>query len=215
MRNLLKPVRSCIFPVMCDEYTEVPIKEQLTFCMRWVNNDLEFFEKFLGFYKIPDIKIRTIVIVMKDILLRYQLKPDMCRGQCHDCASNMLRKLFGVATQFFAEQPKSYYTHCHAHSLLLWIKDAIKSTKILRDTMGTAAEITILIKYSPKRENILGSINENIECENSSEFHANNLLKLSESVQYVSKGFWITTMCYGMFENTVSKLSENTVSMQQ
>ena len=81
--------------------------------------------------------------------------------------------------------------------------------------MGTTDEITILIKYSPKRENILGSINENIECENSSEFHANNLLKLSESVQYVSKGFWITTMCYGMFENTVSKLSENTVSMQQ
>ena len=186
MRNLLKPVRSCIFPVMCDEYTEVSIKEQLTFSMRWVNNDLEFCEKFLGFYKIPDIKISTIVIVMKDILLRYQLKLDMCRGQCHDGASNMLGKLFGVATQFFAEQPKSHCTYCHAHLLSLSIKDAIKSTKILRDNMGTAEEITILIKYSPKRENILGSINENIECENSSEFHANDLLKLSESMLYVS-----------------------------
>ena len=133
MTNLLKPVLSCIFPVMCDEYTEVSIKEQLTFCMRWVNNDIEFSEKFLGFHKIPDLKISTLVIVMKDILLRYQLKLDMCRGQCHDGASSMFGKLFGVATQFFAEKPKLHYTHFHAHLLLLSIKDAIKGTKILQN----------------------------------------------------------------------------------
>ena len=53
MRNLLEPVRSCIFSVMCDEYTDVSNKEQLFFCMCWVNNDLEVSEKFLGFYEIP------------------------------------------------------------------------------------------------------------------------------------------------------------------
>ena len=47
--------------------------------------------------------------------------------------------------------------------------------------MGTAEEITILIKYSPKRENILGSIKEQIECESDSDFRANNLLKLSKT----------------------------------
>ena len=52
MRNLLEPVRSCIFLVMCDEYTDVSNKEQLTFCVRWVNNDLEVSEKFLEFYEI-------------------------------------------------------------------------------------------------------------------------------------------------------------------
>ena len=73
VRNLLKPVRSCIFSVMCDEYTDVSNKGQLIFCMSWVNNDLEVSEKFLGFYEIPDIKSSTIVTVVKDILLRYQL----------------------------------------------------------------------------------------------------------------------------------------------
>ena len=34
MRNLLEPVRSCIFLVMCDEYKDVSNKEQLTFCVR-------------------------------------------------------------------------------------------------------------------------------------------------------------------------------------
>ena len=149
--------------------------------MRWVNNDFEVSEKFLGFYEIPDIKSSIIVTVMKDILLRYQLNLDMCRGQCYDGASNMLGKSSGVANQIFAEQPKTHYTHCHAHSLSFLVEDITKNIKILQDTMGTAEEITILIKYSPKRENILGSIKEQIECENDSEFHANNLLKLSET----------------------------------
>ena len=47
--------------------------------------------------------------------------------------------------------------------------------------MGTTKEIPILIKYSPKQENILGSIKEQIDWENDSDFHANNLLKLSET----------------------------------
>ena len=149
--------------------------------MRWVNNNLDVSEKFLGFYEILDIKSSTIVTVMKDILLRYQLNLDMCRDQCYDCSTNMLGKSSGVTTHISAEQPKAHYTHCHAHSLLLSVKNVTKNTKILRDTMGTAEEITILIKYSPKRENILGSIKEQIECENDSDCHANNLVKLSET----------------------------------
>ena len=143
---------------MCDEYTDVSNKEQFTFCMHWVSNDLEISEKFLGFYEIRDIKSSTIVTVMKDILLKYQLNLDMCRGQCYDSASNMLGKSSAVATQIFAEQPKAHYTQCHALSLSLSVKDVTKNTKILRDTMGTAKETTILIKYSPKQENILGNI---------------------------------------------------------
>ena len=180
IRNLLEPVRTCIFSIMCDEYTDISNKEQLTFCMRWVNDDLQVSEKFLGFYEIPNIRSNTIVAVMKDILIRYQLRLDMCRGHCYDGASNMLGKSSGVAAQIFAEQPKPHYTHCHAHLLSLSVKDATKHTKILRDTMGAVEEIIVLIKYSSKRENILGTIKEQIECENGDDdFHTDNLLKLS------------------------------------
>ena len=178
IKNLLEPVRSCIFLVICDEYKDVSNKERLTLCMCWVNNDLEvlffIYLEFLEFYEIPDIKSSTIVTVLKVNL-------DMCRGQCYDGTDNMLGKSSGVATQIFAEQPKAHYTHCHAHSLSLSDKDVTKNTKILRDIMGTTEEIPILIKYSPKQENILGSIKEQIDWENDSDFHANNLLKLSET----------------------------------
>ena len=82
MRNLLESIRSCIFSIMCDEYKDISNKEQLTFCMRWVNSDLEVYEKLLGFYEIVDTKSSTIVKVINEILLKYQLNLDICRGQC-------------------------------------------------------------------------------------------------------------------------------------
>ena len=39
--------------------------------------------------------------------------------------------------------------------LSLTVKDVTKAIMILRDIMGTAGEIIILIKYSPKSENLL------------------------------------------------------------
>ena len=79
-----------------------------------MNNDLEVSKKFLVFFffEIPDKKSRTTVTVMNDILLRYQLNPDMCRGQCCDTASNVLGKSSSVTTQIFSEQPKAHCTYC-------------------------------------------------------------------------------------------------------
>ena len=80
LRSLLKTIRGNMYSIMCDEYTDIANKEQLTFCLRWVTGNLEVHENFLGFYEIPDIKSATIVSVIKDTLTRYQLSLDMCRG---------------------------------------------------------------------------------------------------------------------------------------
>ena len=91
------------------------------------------------------------------------------------------RLILWRCNQFYTEQPKAHDTHCHAYSLSLSVRGVSKNTKTLRDTVGTAEEITILTKYSPKWENILGSIKEEIEFEKDSDFYATNLLKLSET----------------------------------
>ena len=75
----------------------------------------------------------------------------------------MMGKKSEVAQQILKEQPKVLITHCHGHSLSLSIKDANKQYRIIRKTIGTAGEIFLLIKFSSKREQILGAINENIE----------------------------------------------------
>ena len=83
---------------MADEGTDVSNKEQLSFCIRTVNQDLNSFEDFIGFHELENIKSDTIVHVIKDILIRMRLSLDDCRGQTYDGASNMMGKKSGVST---------------------------------------------------------------------------------------------------------------------
>ena len=77
---------------MCDEGTVCSNLEQLSFNIRSVDDDLEFHEDFLGFYEVDNVKSDTIVVAIKDSLLRFNLSLDSCRGQIYDVANNMLGK---------------------------------------------------------------------------------------------------------------------------
>ena len=149
---------------MADEYTSVSNKEHVSICIRSVDPvTLIAREDFCGFYEVPNIKSDTIVKVIKDALIRFCLPLKNLRGQTYDGASNMMGKKSGVATQIKAIQPKALATHCHGHSLNLAVKDVTQDVKILKNTMGTVGEICILVKFSPKREHMLGNIQDNIE----------------------------------------------------
>ena len=171
-----------IFSIMCDEYTDCSNKEQMSFCVRTVDEGFEANEVFLGFYEVHNIKSDTLVAAIKDILLRLNLPIDKCRGQTYDGASNMFGKRSGVATQISSLQPKALPTHCYGHSLSLAVKDLTSNCKILGDTMGTVGEICILIMFSPKREKILGALSENVEGIDDDDVDGGTLLdKMSET----------------------------------
>ena len=99
---------------MSNEWTDIANLEQNSICVRTVNDNLEVFDRFLGFYEIPNIRIETIVTAIKDALIRMQLPLSSCRGQTYDGASNMLGKTFGVAPKILNEVPKALPTHFHA-----------------------------------------------------------------------------------------------------
>ena len=60
-------------------------------------------------------------------------------------------------------------------------KRSYKQSKVLGNTMGVAEEILVLVRYSPKRENILGCIKEQVEFESQPEEKANDITKLSQT----------------------------------
>ncbi|XP_076308589.1 zinc finger MYM-type protein 1-like [Tachypleus tridentatus] len=85
----LQDVESCIrngryFSILAVECTDVANKEQLTICIRWIDNNLEPHEDFIGFYEIPTIKADTIVLAIKDAIIRMNLTLANCRGQCYN-----------------------------------------------------------------------------------------------------------------------------------
>ena len=193
LRSLLKKIEGKIYSTMCDEYTDCSNHKQLIFCLHWAEA-LKAHETFLGFCEIPNIKSSAIVSVIKYILTKYQLSLENFRGQCYDGASNMLGKTSGVAVKLQKLQPKADYTHCYGHSLSLTVKDVTKKVKILGDTMVTAREIIVLIKYSPERENLMEKIKKQIKCNEEVEIKVNSISKLS-------KTRW--TVCAECFKRTL------------
>lgn len=71
IRDLVSEIRGGFFSIICDEYTDISNKEQITICIRWVDKELEAHKDFLGFYNVPDIGTETIVSPIKDVLLNY------------------------------------------------------------------------------------------------------------------------------------------------
>ena len=51
------------FFIICDKYTNISNKEQLTIC-------INFDEDFFSFYNVPDTASETIVSVIKDVLFK-------------------------------------------------------------------------------------------------------------------------------------------------
>ena len=105
-----------MFSLMCDEYTDVSNKQQLSMCVRWIDDSLNPHEDFLGFYEFPNMASDTIASAIKDSLTSFNLPLSDLRGQTCDNASNMVGKRSGVAAQIKIVQPKAIETHCHGHS---------------------------------------------------------------------------------------------------
>ena len=74
------------YSMMADEGTDVSNAEQLSFCVRSLDDNLNVDEDFLGFYELDNIRSATIVKAIKDILLRCSLNLTDCRGQTYDGA---------------------------------------------------------------------------------------------------------------------------------
>jgi hypothetical protein len=177
---------SQFFAIMADEYTDISNKELLSICLRWIE-DLRVHEDFVGYYQLSNIKSETIVNAIKDCLVRMQLSLKDLRAQAYDGASNMFGKNSGVSVQIATEQPKALATHCQGHSLNLGIKTTMTNSKQLKDVMGTVTEIITLVKYSPKREAMLGNIKDLIHFESQ---HTDNEIGIAPTLDKLSATRW-------------------------
>ena len=77
-------------------------------------------------------------------------------------ASNMSGAKTGVAKRITDVEKRALYIHCYGHALNLACNDAMKQSKVLKDSLAVAYEITKLIKFSPKREGIFEKLKEEL-----------------------------------------------------
>ena len=153
--NVLRQVSVCLqrspfLTLIMDETTDISNKEQSVIVLRWVSEDFEVNEEFLGVYNVPTIDAATFTGAAKDTLCRMNLPQSKLRGQYYDGASTMSGVKNGVAKKIQEEEPRAVYTHCYGHSLNLATCDAVKQSKPIKNALETTQKITKLIKYSPR-----------------------------------------------------------------
>ena len=68
------------FAIMLNESTDVSVKEQASVCFRYVAHDLTVNETFLGFYETAATDAGTLFTITSDVLTRFELKLENCRG---------------------------------------------------------------------------------------------------------------------------------------
>ena len=127
-----------------------------------MNDELQPHEEFIGLYEVATIEVLSIVAVVKDCLLHLNISIAKVRGQCYDGASNMTGVRRGVATLLQREQPIAYFTHCYGYSLNLAVSDTIKKCVSMKKALDTTHEITKLVKYFPRRQNIFNRLKDEI-----------------------------------------------------
>ena len=87
-REIADAVSGQWFTIMVDETTDQSNLEQMVFCLRYVDCNLNVHEEFVGLYSLESTSADSIVSTVKDILLRINLSLKNCRGQCYDGASS-------------------------------------------------------------------------------------------------------------------------------
>ena len=153
LREIATSLQSAVFyAVMVDETTDKANKEQVVLVFRWVDDALVAHEEFAGLYLTDSITSEALVAVIKDTLLRMNLKIEHCRGQCYDGASAMCGAKKGVAKVLRDEEPRAILTHCYAHALNLAVSDCVKQCNVIKCSFDVVGEVSKLIKKSPKRD---------------------------------------------------------------
>ena len=131
---------------MVDECADITNEEQLVICFRWLDENLEVHEDFVGFHPLCDTKADTVVKVILDTIHRKDLKIKNARGQCYDGASTMAGVKNGVEAKIKVMNEAALYTHCYGHALNLAVNDCIRNTKDLNDVWVMLKEICNLVK---------------------------------------------------------------------
>ena len=152
VQNLLSRItQNMFFAIIADETRDVQNKEQLSLCIRSVDDKFCVHEDFVSMIHVEKTDAESLSKEIKDKLNTFGLTLQNCRGQGYDGAATMIGRLNGVGARIQREESTAITVHCLAHSLNLCLQDAAKTCDMVRNSISLIKDITQLILNSPKR----------------------------------------------------------------
>ena len=145
-----------VFAIMADEVTSHN-QEVMAICARFVDQDCQVREEFLGFCNVDRITGVVLANEIKKVLQDNNIDIECLRGQCYDGAANMSGKTSGVQAIIKRAAPKALYTHCSSHCLNLVIAHSCKLLCI-RNAIDKMQSVIAFFLMSPKRNKLLEGV---------------------------------------------------------
>ena len=154
LRLISQDVGDKPFSLMIDETSDITKTEQVSICIRFVNDDDNIQETFLGFYDTASTSAEALFELAIKVLADLGLDIQNLVGLCFDGASNMSGQITGLQARFKAVVAWAIYVHCYAHQLNLVIVKTITDVLILSKVLGVVQALHNFITASPKRNNV-------------------------------------------------------------
>ena len=150
------------FTTMIDETTNCGNQEQVVLVFRWVDEDLTPHKDFIELYLTASITAAALLAIIKDTILRLNLKLQHCCVQCYDAASVMSGTRSGLAKSVTDNEPRAINTHYYRHALNTSGGDTVRQCQVMKSALDVVMEISKLIKKSPKRDAVFQRLKEDL-----------------------------------------------------
>ena len=108
------------FSIIADEAADSSNKEQLSLVLRFVDENLNIREDFVGYvHCVEGLSGEKLASVILKTLSQLNLNINDCRGQGYDGAGAVAGKINGCSAHILRLNNKALYTHCFSHRLNL------------------------------------------------------------------------------------------------
>lgn len=129
------------FTVMADESTDISQKEQLSICLRYIDEEKKgISEAFLEFVPIVDLTGKGLANTIMKALKSTGINCDFLVGQGYDGAAAFSGYLHGAQACIKEDYPMALFVHCSAHSLNLVLSNS-SSLFLIKNFMGTLQSV--------------------------------------------------------------------------
>ncbi|XP_043271756.1 zinc finger MYM-type protein 1-like [Venturia canescens] len=156
LRTIVSEIKSAkYFSMIIDSSPDISHVDQLTFVIRYVQNDGSPIERFLQFIPNTGHKAQEMTDAVTSALKKFEIEISNCRGQSYDNASNMSGVYNGLQAQIKKLSPEAAYIPCAAHSLNLVGQSAAESCEEACWFFGLLQEVYNFFTASTHRWEIL------------------------------------------------------------
>lgn len=143
------------FTVMADETTDISHMEQVSICLRYVDEDEGGIrEDFLAFLPTVDLTGNGFAKLILSSLQGNGINCEFLVGQGYDGAAAMSGYLHGAQACILEDHPMALFVHCSAHSLNLALSNS-STSPLIRNFLGTLQTVAKFFHISAQRTQVL------------------------------------------------------------